>query len=141
MSNQLKSPWDNELGAAWLARFAPWQQTLRLIHGTLQLEARKNPQEIRAAASMVIVFCRENLWSGDDDERDRIVELAARQLTNVKQLYETKARDNPKVMTNPNFKNLLKSIDQEVRILEARLADPKPKMPDEPPCTWGDFWV
>jgi hypothetical protein len=136
------APWDDGEAGAWLSSFAPWQQVIRLVHGTLQLEAHKNPQEIRAAASMVIMFCRENLWpSNKEDEREKILELAARQLSTIKQLYETKARNNNKLQSNKKYRDLLASIDQEVRLLEARMSDPKPQLPNQPPCTWGEFWV
>ncbi len=141
MSNEpIEEPWNAPEAIDWLATFDPWLQTLRLIHGTLQLEVREKPQEIRAAASMVVMFCRENLWprSGTHEE---ILGLAARQLSTLKQLYENKARQAPKLQSNRQFRNLLKSLDQEIRILESRMSDPKPVMPNEPPCTWGDFWM
>ncbi len=136
------APWENESAAQWLATFTPWQQSLRLIKGTLKLEAHKSPQEIRAAAAMVIMFCRDNLWpSNSDSEREKVIELAARQLSTIKQLYETKARNDGSLLSNKKYRNLLTSIDQEIRLLEARITDPKPQLPNEPPCTWGEFWT
>jgi len=135
------APWDSPQAADWLRGFDPWKQTLRLVHGSLQLEARTHPQEIRAATSLVLLFCRENLWPVEEKELlEPILEMAARQLSTIKQLYETKARLNPQLQSNKNYRNLLNSIDQEIRILEARLSDPKPKMPNQAPCTWGNFW-
>lgn len=139
---QHQAPWDNEQASDWLASFDPWLQALRLVHGTLQLETKQHPQEIRAAVSIVVLFCRENLWPTKDDlQIEKILELAVRQLSTIKQLYEIKARLNPDMMTNKNYRNLLTSIDHEVRILEARMADPKPKMPRQPPASWGKFWT
>jgi len=136
------APWDAPEAAAWLNSFQPWHEMLRLIQGTLQLETRSHPQEIRAATSLVLLFCRENLWPLiGNAEHDPILEMAARQLSTIKQLYETKSRMNPDLLSNRNYRNLLTSIDQEIRILEARKSDPKPKMANEPPCTWGDFWI
>ena len=141
-SGKVAAPWDTEDGMQWLEDLNPWGQAMRLIHGTLQLETKKHPQEIRAAAAMVVMFCRENLWPiRDEHQIDRILETAAKQLTAIKQLYEIKARSKPEMMTNRNYRNLLVSIDQEVRILEARMSDPKPPMPNEPPASWGDIWV
>lgn len=141
-SNSATAPWDSPEAAAWLGGFEAWRQTIRLIHGSLQLEARTHPQEIRAAAAMVVLFCRENLWPQNENEiHDPILEMAARQLSTVKQLYETKSRLKPELQSNKNYRNLLTSIDQEIRILEARLSNPKPKMPNQPPCTWGQFWT
>ena len=137
-----QAPWDDEQASDWLATFDPWLQSLRLIHGTLQLETKQHPQEIRAAVSMVVLFCRENLWpTRNSEEIEKILELAVRQLSMIKQLYETKARMDPQIMKNKNYRNLLTSIDQEARILEARITDPKPNMPNEPPITWGKFWT
>ena len=141
-NEKVTAPWDAPEAAEWLSGFDPWKKTIRLIHGSLQLEARTHPQEIRAAAAMVVLFCRENLWPLAENEiHEPIMELAARQLSTIKQLYETKSRLEPSLQSNKNYRNLLRSIDQEIRILEARLSDPKPKMPNEPPCTWGSFWT
>ena len=141
-ADEVVAPWETEDGQRWLEELRPWGQAMRLIHGTLQLETKKHPQEIRAAASLVLMFCRENLWPTRDEHHiDRVLELAARQLTSIKQLYENKARSNPEMMTNRNYRTLLVSIDQEVRILEARMSDPKPPMPNEAPASWGDVWV
>lgn len=113
----------------------------RLIEGTLRLEPKEHAHEVRAAASMVIMFCREGMWPTDDGSFEKVLELAARQLSQVKQLYETKGRIRPQLQSSRSFRQLLKSLDEEIRILEARLTDPKPKMPNVPPCTWGDFWA
>lgn len=137
-----KSPWDDEQGSRWLAAFGPWRDAIRIIHGTLRLETNKHPQEIRAAAALVVLFCRENLWpTRDQDQINQILDLAVRQLTTIKQLYETKARANPEMLTNKNYRNLLVSIDQEVRILEARSSENSHSLPNQPPCTWGEFWI
>ena len=138
----VSAPWATSDGQRWLEGASPWGHVMRLIHGTLQLETKKHPQEIRAAASMVVMLCRDNLWpSLDENQIDRVLDLAARQLTSIKQLYEIKARSNPEMMTNRNYRNLLVSIVQEVRILEARMSDPRPPMPNEAPVSWGDIWV
>ncbi len=141
-ADQIPAPWDTSQGSDWLASFDPWLQTTRLIHGTLKMDTTDHYHEIRAAASMVIMFCRENLWPiKDDSTRVEILELASRQLSNIKQLYEYKARSNPKLKTNPSYRSLLTSLDEEIRIIEARMSDDKPMMPGTPPITWGDFWT
>ena len=48
---EVVAPWKSEDGRRWLEELTPWNQAMRLIHGTLQLETKKHPQEIRAAAS------------------------------------------------------------------------------------------
>lgn len=114
----------------------------RLIHGTLKLDPKDHAHEIRAAASMVVMFARDGLWPESEIETlESVIELAARQLSHVKQLYETKARIRPELQSSPSYRKLLKSLDEEIRILEARVADPPPKMPNTPPNTWGKFWA
>lgn len=113
----------------------------RMIEGTLNLSPKDHAHEIRAAASMVIMFCREGLWpESNPGDIIPIIELAARQLSHVKQLYETRGRIKPELQASKSYRMLLKSFDEEIRILEARIADPKPKMPNQAPCTWETFW-
>lgn len=142
MSNQ-KPPWNNATAAKFLREFIPYRNVLRTIEKTLALKVQEHPHEIRAAAATVILLCRENLWPTQQDgseQRDQIVHLAARQLTQLKHLYEQRARIRPELHASPMFRKLLNSLDQELRILESRMSDPTPTMPPEPPCTWGDFW-
>ena len=140
-SNPQLPPWEGQEARQWLNAFQPWRKMRRLIHGTLQLDPNENAHQIRAAASMVILFCRDGLWPvGEQGSIEPIIELAARQLSHVKQLYETKGRIRPSLQSSKSYRTLLRSLDEEIRILEARIADPKPKMPDKPPCSWGDFW-
>lgn len=135
-------PWETMVGKQWLNSFPPWKQMRRLIHGTLKLDPKDHAHEIRAAASMVIMFARDGLWPESElDSLEEVIELAARQLSHVKQLYETKARIRPQLQSSPSYRKLLKSLDEEIRILEARVADTTPKMPNTPPNTWGEFWV
>jgi len=141
-SEKIPAPWNGQQGSDWLASFDPWLETLRLVHGTLQLDTASHYHEIRAAAAMVIMFCRENLWPTKDDSTiEQVLELASRQLSNIKQLYEYKARTNPALKTNPSFRDLLTSIDEEVRLIEARMSDDAPTMQNTPPKTWGEFWT
>ena len=134
-------PWETPEGRKWFATFQGWRAMRRMIEGTLNLSPKDHAHEIRAAASMVIMFCREGIWPEvGQGEMLPVIELAARQLSHVKQLYETRGRIRPELQASKNYRLLLKSFDEEIRILEARAADPKPKMPNQPPCTWGEFW-
>ena len=135
------APWETPNGRNLLSSLQGWRQMRRLIEGTLRLEGTERAHEVRAAASMVIMFCRDGFWPVEDEaEMQRLLGLAARQLTHVKQLYETKGRIRPELQSSRSFRRLLTSIDEEIRILEARMEDPPPPMPNEPPCTWGRFW-
>lgn len=136
------APWEDLDASAWLRGFAAWSHVIKLVHGTLCLEAQDEPHGIRAASAMVIMFCRPEWWPVSDHHSfDPVLEAAARQLANVKQLFEQKGRINPKLQAKPAFRGLLVSIDQEIRILEARMTEPKPSIPNRPPTSWGDFWV
>jgi hypothetical protein len=125
-----------------LASCQSYRNLLKMIRRTLELDARKNPHEIRAAAAFVILLCRENLWPARDgiEELDRIANLATQQLTKIKQLFEQRCRMERELLANPAYRSMLDSLDQEIRILESRISDPKPMMPQEPPTSWGDFW-
>ena len=136
------APWEPENASQFLSSCQAYRNMLKTISGTLELEARKNPHEIRAAAAMVILLCREKLWPARNgiEELDRIVNLAARQLITIKQLFEQRCRREPDLLANPAYRAMLNSLDQEIRILDSRVSDPKPPMPKEPPDSWGDFW-
>ena len=136
------SPWSDEQAIRFLATFESWNQMARLIQTTLKQDPRKYPHEIRAASSLVILICRENIWPNRSDMMsiDDVVGLARRQLAQVKHQFSIKARIDPKLKQNPKFRRLLDSIDQEMRILESRIADPPLQLPQEPPVSWGNFW-
>ena len=123
------------------------RQMCRLIEGTLRLEVDSRPHEIRAAACMVILLARKNLWStaarseeAIQDEMDRLVGLASRQMGAVKQLFEKNLKANPQLQNDPSYKNFMESVTQEIRILESRMSESVSKLPEEPPCAWGKFW-
>ena len=142
-SKEAVAPWEDPLAIKWINSFDSWHQMTRLIHGTLKLAVREHSHEIRAAASLVVMLCRENLWPVKEDGQslDVILDLAAKQLSLIKHRYEAKARIDPKLKTNPKYRALMESLDHEIRILEARVSDPKPQMPNEPPSSWGKFWT
>ena len=136
------APWDADEAVRFLASFDAYLKVLHKIESTLQLEARQFPHEIRAAAAMVIMLCRQNLWPtrGGQERLDRIAHTAARQLTRIRQLFEQRGKIKPEILSNPSYRTFLTTLDQEIRILESRISDPKPQMPEEPPVTWGEFW-
>lgn len=141
-------PWDDPEAIDWVQNSDSFRKFCRLVEGTLQLDTKKHVHEIRAAASLVIMLCRKNLWSTKSqtdehivEELDRVTSLAVRQLVKIKQIFELNARSKPGMQSNKTYRNLLVSLDQEIRILEARMTDPKPNIPEQPPSTWGKFWV
>ena len=135
------APWENPEASDWLCAFQPWKRIIRKVRETLALEPRNNPHEIRAAAMLVILFCREGTWPNyhDPNEGAEIVGLARRQLSVVRQMFTLEGRNNSKLMANRNYKMLLKTLEEEIRILESRLSDEEVNMANQAPCTWGDF--
>jgi hypothetical protein len=144
---KISKPWNENGARQWIEESESMRQTCRLIEGTLRLEVDSRPHEIRAAACMVILLARKGLWStaarGDEEkirEMDRLVSLASRRMAAVKQLFEKNLRSNPELKNDPSYKNFMRSLTQEIRILESRMSDTPSKLPEEPPCTWGKFW-
>jgi hypothetical protein len=137
------APWDTERASRFLADFDAYRKVLHTVEKTLQQDVRQFPHEIRAAAAMVIMLCRKNLWPCREGQEklDRIAHVAARQLTRIKQLFEQRGKIKPEILADPAYRTFLTTLDQEIRILESRMTDPKPQMPTDPPITWGEFWT
>lgn len=140
-------PWDDPAAQEWIEESESMRQVCRLIEGTLRLEVDSRPHEIRAAACMVILLARQGLWSTasrDEDskihEMDRLVSLASRRMSGVKQLFEKNLRANPELRNDVSYKKFMESLNQEIRILDSRMSEVPSKLPEEPPCTWGEFW-
>ncbi len=135
------SPWGNAKATDWLCAFGPWIDMVRKVRRTLELEPRSHPHEIRAAAMLVILFCRNGTWPNfmDPVEGNAIVGLARRQLAVVRQMYTLEGRNNKKLMANRNYKVLLKTLEEEIRILESRFSEEDVVMANQAPCAWGEF--
>ena len=144
MKNLKLEPWMDETALRWLATLDSWPRLVRLVQTTLKQEPRKFPHQIRAAAALLIMIGREGLWptsSGILSIED-VSGLARRQLAQVKHLFSTQARLDRGLVKDRGFRTLLNSLDEELRILEARASrDDSPALPQEPPCSWGDFWT
>ena len=114
-----------------------------LIHATLKLEARTHPHEIRAAVALIIMFCREGFWPVEDEdssELDDVLSLARRQMVVIKSLFAQQLKFKPELASDDSFKTLLRSLDEEMRVLDARMSDSQIKKAQEAPATWGKFW-
>lgn len=140
-------PWRDDDAARWIESSDSMRQMCRLIEGTLRLDPGQRPHEIRAAACMVIMLARKKLWvtaSREDEdveeELSRLVSLASWRLGAVRQLFEKNMRANPELLDDASYKRFMESMGQEIRILESRMSETTSKLPEEPPCTWGDFW-
>jgi hypothetical protein len=135
------APWMNEQATRWLATSEQWLRLLSMVKRTLENDAQRFPHQIRAASAVVIMLCREGYWPArfDQRERDEIVALAKRQLTVVRQAYAFEARSRPELLANPDYKAILQGLDDELRLLDARMADEPANLPDRPPSCWGKF--
>ncbi|MEE2825367.1 MAG: hypothetical protein VYE64_01930 [Planctomycetota bacterium] len=135
------SPWADEDAQAWLTSSGGWQKIGRLIRSTLSLEPSEHPHQIRAAASLVILFGRQGLWPQETtDDLDEVVDLARRKLVLIKAFFTSEARVKGNLTSNPAFKELMESLDQEIRILESRSNDEPTGKSQQPPASWGPFW-
>ena len=137
------APWDDESAVHYLSTVDSWYNLCRLIQTTLKQDPQKYPHQIRAACAVVIMVGRENVWPAKRAGIWPLLELssiARRQLSNVKRHFSSKARINPEMKTNPKFRKLMDSVDQEIRILENRISDEPSQLPEQPPSSWGQFW-
>jgi hypothetical protein len=143
MNDLPPAPWNDSANRRWFNELPAWEQMTKFVINTLQQDAKLYPHQIRAAAAMVIMFCREGVWPArmGIHELDTIVELAYRQLSIVKQQLFGKTREDRDLLGNPSFRQLLRSLDEELSILVSRKSDVPRGKPQVPPCTWGEFWA
>ena len=135
-------PWSDKQAQVWLRSFKSWEKMARLIKSTLTLEPTEYPHQIRAASALVILLCRDKLWpAGSVRELDEVVDIARRKMVMIKSHFTSEARVNSRLTSDPSFKRLMQSLDEEIRVLESRMSDPPLRLPQNPPCTWGDFWA
>jgi hypothetical protein len=133
-------PWEDELASELLSSSIPWKAFIRMIRRTLELDPRDYPHQIRCAAGLMILLCRRGLWRQNDQERDELIATARRQLSNIKQLYSSEARLRPEIANSTAFRSLLKTLDEEMRVLDARLSDTPLNIPNHEPQGWGPFF-
>lgn len=135
-------PWNDASASEWLGKQEAWQRLLKYICATLESDPRKYPNQIRAAAAMVILLGREGIWSiaSGQREREHLVALAKRQLAQIKQMYSIESRGNSTLSGDPAYKKFMQTLDEEMRLLEARMNGEEINLADAPPSSWGDFW-
>ena len=136
------APWEHPDADKWLTSIESWPRMVKLIYKTLEQEPRRYPHEIRAAASLVIMLCRNGLWPQGVEipTVEKTVALARRQLSQVKHQFSIQARINPELIRDRSYRTLLDSLDEELRILESRISDVETDHPQQPPCSWTEFW-
>ncbi len=139
MNNLNLEPWLDEDAARWLATLESWPRMIKLILTTLKQDPRKYPHQIRAAAATVIMIGKKGLWPNHSGVMPvpEAASLARRQLAQVKHLISVQARIDRNLVKDRAFRSLLNSLDEELRILEARTEDSESAShPQRPPTTW-----
>jgi hypothetical protein len=136
------SPWNDRETNIWLKDAKAWELFTSMIARTLENDPRRYPQQIRAAAAFVILFARPGLWPTRRDamELENLIALARRQLSQVRQLFAAESRQRPEVTSSPDFRMLMKTLDEEMRCLDARLSEMPLNIPNSPPISWGRFF-
>ena len=135
-------PWNDPAARQWLASLKSWRKMARMIQSTIKQDPQKYPHQIRAAAAAVIMLAREGLWPEAEGVLpiEDIAAVTRRQLSQVRHGISVQTRVNRELMKDRSFRQLLKSLDQELRLLEARGSAEEHEIPQEPPATWGKFW-
>ncbi len=117
------------------------QRMTRLVLKTLENDPRQFPIQIRAAAALVILLGRRGLWPAhDQEEMNGIAAQARRCLSVVREYYSIESKRREDVATHSGLHRLLKTLETEMRILDARQSEEPLNIPDAPPESWGNIW-
>ena len=99
--------WDNDSAADWFADMFETTKLATHVEESLSLDPQESPDEIRAAAYVLVALGRTYVWPIDD--LDRHIRMAIEKLEAIKLLY---AEDDPDYET---------TIDDELAALKARI--------------------
>lgn len=138
-----RCPWNQPDAATWLNGNEAMRHFATLVTRTLENDARQFPLQMRAAAAIVILLARPGMWpGGSPEELDHVLLAARRNLSVIRELYsiDSKRRDDLGGKHGTSLHRLLKAIEYEMRILDARLSDEPLNIPNEPPEAWGLKW-
>ena len=100
-----EAAWDNDGAADWFGDMFETTKLARYVENTLKKDPEEDPEEIRAAAYVMVALGRNYIWPIDD--LDRHLELAVSKLEAIKKLYAEEA---------PEFS---KAIESEIAILKS----------------------
>ena len=78
--------WDNDSAADWFARMFEETKLAEFVERTLNLDPQDEPEEIRAAAYILVALGQTYTWPIED--LDRHLVLAVAKLEAIKSLYE-----------------------------------------------------
>ena len=132
------APWHLPMVNEWLSSFRPWQNYTHHIRQVLEKKPQQFAHEIRGAAALVIMLGREKLWPTND--LDDVVYLASAKLGTVRNVIFSMSNKNKDLLNDERFRLLVRSIDEELRILATRRSRVKQAAPEEAPVSWAGFW-
>lgn len=101
--------WDNDSAADWFAEMFEKTKLDRYVEKTLKKDPEEEPDEIRAAAYILVALGRNYIWPVDD--LDRHLALAITKLEAIKALY---AADSP---------DYVHTIDEEIAKLKSEMSE------------------
>lgn len=122
-----KLPWENDGAADWFGDLFKKTRLAMHVEDTLKLEVENSHEEIRAAASVLLLLGRDYVWP----DLDRHLTLAADQLEEISRLDS--------IGESPE---LVEEIRAEVQELRSRIkSSGTPQPPPQPPKKWWQFWT
>ena len=100
-------PWENDAASAWFAGLFEHLKLQRQIRSTLGKDVAAYPDQVRAAAWLLLQLGRPHVWPEEDLDRD--LELGAQQLRAL--------------LADPDWQELYGSDDDVVAAVEAELTE------------------
>jgi len=124
-----KLPWDNDGAADWFDELFEKTKLAKQVEDTLKLDVDNCPEEIRAAASVLLFLGRNYIWPVHD--LDRHLSLAADRLEAISRIGV--------IVESPE---LVAEIRAEIQELRSRIkASNASQAPPPPPRKWWQFWT
>ncbi|WP_206026375.1 hypothetical protein [Roseimicrobium sp. ORNL1] len=123
-------PWDNDSAADWFGDLFDETKLANRVEATLKLDAKDSPEEVRAAAAMVLLLGHTYVWP--IDKLDEHLTLAADRLEEILKLgIYSEAPD------------LEETMRLEIQELRGRIKDPASAAQEHPKSAerkWWKFW-
>jgi Domain of unknown function (DUF4259) len=121
-----KLPWENDGAADWFGELFDKTKLAKHVEDTLKLDVENSYEEIRAAASVVLLLGRHYIWA---DNLDRNLTLAADRLEEISRLDV--------IAEAPEF---VEEMRTEIQELRSRIRTPgTSEPPPPPPKNWWQF--
>ncbi|PZU94248.1 MAG: hypothetical protein DCE90_15425 [Pseudanabaena sp.] len=102
-------PWDNDAAADWFGETMDTTQLCQKVEEALNLDIEDYYEEVRAAASILLLLGHNYVWSVGD--LDRHLELAATKLTEI---LDANIFEGAEEFTKP--------IQEEIKVLRSRIS-------------------